>query len=183
MKLEESNRERILSMSPSNEDDALEIVRRLIGIGCYKRARDMLRSVRKNRAAADYFAIVLDILEGGKENVAIEKLKQTNSLPCRLLYWTSCGGSMPTGEADNLNHEFSKQADTKLWADYCSCFRRLRKLQATVKDELVHRIKTDSCTVRELYNDQKLTERESQVEKIRKLCEQRIEEHRTKSWK
>ena len=146
MTLQEQNENRIKSVIPSDEEGLLIAAREAIGIQQYGLARNFLQKIQNTHyAQAQYLLAIIDILEG-KSMDQIHRYIEKASTDAQfklLLYTLFSSEDMDETTAEELYKKFSANKGTKLWADYCSCFRLLPKLSATVKEQLLGQLEKE----------------------------------------
>ena len=174
--LQERYEKRIKSVIPSDEERLLIAAREAIGIQQYGLARNFLQKIQKTHyAEAQYLLAIIGILEG--ESIAqIHRYIEKASTDARfklLLYTGFSSEDMDGSTAAELYRKFSANKDTKLWADYCSCFCLMPKLSATVKKQLLEQLETDRINIADKF----WNERRALIEKERDEKRERISNH------
>ncbi len=176
MTLQEQNENRIKSFIPSNEEELLTAAREAIGIQQHELARNFLQKIQKTHyVEAQYLLAIIDILEG-KSMDQIHRYIEKASTDAQfklLLYTLFSSEDMDETTAEELYKKFSANKGTKLWADYCSCFRLLPKLSATVKEQLLGQLEKE----RRNMADKFWNERRALIEKERDEKRERILNH------
>lgn len=176
MTLQEQNENRIKSVIPSDEEGLLIAAREAIGIQQYGLARNFLQKIQKTHyAKAQYLLAIIGVLEGKSIDQIHRYIEEasTDDQFKLLLYTGFSSEDMDGPTAAELYRKFSANKDTKLWADYCSCFCLLPKLSATVKKQLLEQLETERINIADKFWD----ERRALIEKERDEKRERILNH------
>lgn len=186
MTLQEQNENRIRSVIPSDEEELLTAAREAIGLRQYELARNFLQKIQKvHYAEAQYLLAIVDILEE-KSTDQIHRHIEEASADARfklLLYTWFSSKDMDGSAADELYRKFAINKDTKLWADYCSCFCLLAELPAIDKERLLEQLEIDRINIADQFWDERRERVEEERDEKREQILDRLEKKRVENFK